>query len=113
MVEQQLLFDVAAEWTKQGQEPQNTFSREGITPGMEGPGKTRIDYIFANEIAIRIIKNFEYLFEATHGYDHLPFRLTLDIQAFMQTMTVMSKITPINIDSYDPKIQTPEVKATI
>jgi len=31
----------------------------------------------------------------------------------MQTMTVMSKVVPINIDSYDPKIQTPEVKATI
>jgi len=42
MVEQQLLFDVAAEWTKKGDQPQNTFSREGITPGMEGSGKTRI-----------------------------------------------------------------------
>jgi len=113
LIEQQLIFDVGAEWTKQGEQPQNTFSREGISPGMTGSGKTRIDYVFANEIAIRIIKNFEYLFDQTHGYDHLPIRITLDIEAFMQILTVLGKPNPVNINAYDPKIHTPEIKAEI
>ena len=113
LLEQQLLFDVAAEFTKQGDQPESTFSREGFTAGMKGPGKTRIDYIFANDVAMRIIKNFEYLYDLTHGYDHLPLRITLDIKAFMQIMTVMNKPEAININSYDPKIHTPEIKAII
>jgi len=82
LVEQQVLFDIAAEFTKPGQPIQNTFSRDVIKQGMVGSGKTRIDFLFSNDVGIRVVDSFEYLFDETQGFDHLPMKLTLNIKAF-------------------------------
>jgi len=80
---------------------------------MEGPGKTRIDLVLANEIARRIVENLEYLFEEAQGFDHLPIKLTLGVEAMKQSINVMLKPQPINTQSYDAKMHTPEVRSTI
>jgi hypothetical protein len=58
LVEQHILFDVAAEFNTKGQAMQNTFSRDGIEAGMTGSGKTRIDFMFANDVGIRVVDSF-------------------------------------------------------
>jgi len=104
LMEQQMLFDIAAEFTKPGQAVQKTFSRDGITEGMTGAGKTRIDFLLSNDVGIRVTDSFEYLFSETQGFDHLPMKLTLNIKAFTQNMTTLTKSAPINISAYDPKV---------
>jgi hypothetical protein len=113
LVDQHVLSDIAAEFTKPGQPLQKTFSRDGIKPGMAGPGKTRIEFPFSNDVGIRVVDSFEYLFEETQGYDHLPRKLTLNIKAFTQKMNILTKSSPINLAAYDPKIHTSEVKRLI
>jgi len=81
LMEQQMLFDIAAEFTKPGQAVQKTFSRDGITEDMTGAGKTRIDFVLANDVGMRVTDSFEYLFSETQGFDHLPMKLTLNIKA--------------------------------
>jgi endonuclease/exonuclease/phosphatase family metal-dependent hydrolase len=113
LVEQRMLYDIAAEFTKPGQPVQKTFSRDGITSGMSGPGKTRIDFIFSNDCGIRVVDSFEYLFDETQGFDHLPMKLTLNIKAFTQNMTILTKSAPINLGIYDPKVHDTETKTII
>ena len=113
LVEQQMLFDIAAEFTKPGQAVQKTFSRDGIKPGVSGPGKTRIDFLFCNDIGIRVADSFEYLFDETQGFDHLPMKLALNIKAFTQSMTILTKSAPINLSAYDPKVHDEETRRVI
>jgi len=81
--------DIAADWTPRNSTIQNTFSKTGIHPGMEGTGITRIDALLGNMPASHITYNFEYLWEHATGFDHLPFRITISHKAFTQLITTL------------------------
>jgi len=78
------IHDIAAEWTPAGSAIQNTFSKTGIHIGMEGNGITRIDALLSNFTGAHIVYNFEYVWDDANGFDHLPFRITINHNAFTQ-----------------------------
>ena len=71
-IEMHWIYDIAEMWEGPGKAAQNTFSRTGIAPDMQGSGVTRIDMVYGNFIAKHIVTAFEYRYDLTEGYDDLP-----------------------------------------
>jgi hypothetical protein len=108
--EMQEIYDIAEQWRKCGEDTQNTFSRDGISKGMEGPGKTRIDMVYANFIGKHIVSDFQYRFDLAEGYDHIPLQITISAEHFVQKIDKCANAETINFSKYEPKIHTHEMR---
>jgi hypothetical protein len=80
---------------------------------MQGSGTTRIDAIFANDIAKHLVVKFDYKWDIAIGYDHVPIMMQLVIDSFKQSVHVVEKPAEINLEKYNSKIHTEEARQAL
>ena len=90
-----VVTDVVLDWAKNTAELEPTYRHDGVFKGMNGPGTSRIDAIFANAVGQAAVARIETVWDMAMTWDHTPLKLTLDIQAM--TQTVLRADRPIGI----------------
>ena len=105
--------DLAETWVPYGETPGPTYRLGAVEEGMSGSGTTRIDTVLTNNIGRHLVINFQYDWKKAVGYDHVPMTVQLNIEAFKQLINVLNKPKDINIDAYDPKIHTHDIRTKL
>lgn len=108
-MEKGLVIDVPAAFGLGGQ---HTYFASGPEAGIEGPGRTRIDTIFANQAAMAIISHCRLRWDLT-PHDNVPVQITISMDKFKARAKVINTHTPFPI-VHDPhaKKETPEEAQT-
>ncbi len=82
-----LVVDVGHLWARdvtvdeEGREckhPEPTYCKDGPSPGMSGPGVSRIDVVLANPVAAAAVKDFVLRWDLVQE-NHVPLQITLDL----------------------------------
>ena len=89
------MYDIVSDWCHEGRIP-NTYCKAGVYSGMQGPGITRKDTIFGNQVAKHACIDMSDLWEEGTGSDHAPLAISIDAETSNYMIHTIEK--PVKLD---------------